>query len=115
MLRWHIRCRSRSPTHSVVAAAELVDDEKSVLFSCCAFTNAALNSLASTKHNLSIISLITRSCTEALDLLSEFENRMANVCASGSPSLTSAAVFHTQLRSLPTFGCNFISGTTVNW
>jgi hypothetical protein len=39
---------------------------------------------------------------------------MANVCASGSPSLTSADAFQTQLRSLPTFGDNFISGTTFN-
>lgn len=39
--------------------------------------------------------------------------RMARVCASGSPSLTSAEVFHTQLLSLPTFGESFMSGTTV--
>lgn len=46
-------------------------------------------------------------------LLSELANRMARVWASGSPSLTSAAAFQTQLRSLPTFGDSFISGTTV--
>jgi hypothetical protein len=38
---------------------------------------------------------------------------MARVEASGSPSLTSAAAFHTQLRSLPTFGDSFMSGTTT--
>lgn len=32
--------------------------------------------------------------------------------ASGSPSLTSAAAFHTQDRSEPTLGDSFISGTT---
>lgn len=48
-----------------------------------------------------------------VDLLSLLENRMARVCGSGSPSLTSAAAFHTQLRSLPTFGESFISGTTA--
>jgi len=37
---------------------------------------------------------------------------MASVCASGSPSLTSAAAFQTQLLSLPTLGESFISGTT---
>jgi hypothetical protein len=47
------------------------------------------------------------------DLLSEFANRMARVCASGSPSLTSAAAFQTQLRSDPTLGDSFISGTTI--
>ena len=46
------------------------------------------------------------------DLLSLLANRMARVCGSGSPSLTSAAAFHTQLRSLPTLGESFISGTT---
>ena len=45
--------------------------------------------------------------------LSLLANRMAKVCASGSPSLTSAAAFQTQLRSLPTFGESFMSGTTV--
>lgn len=38
---------------------------------------------------------------------------MASVCASGSPSLTSAAAFHTQLLSLPTLGVSFMSGTTA--
>ena len=38
---------------------------------------------------------------------------MARVCASGSPSLTSAVVFQTQLRSDPTLGERLISGTTV--
>ena len=33
--------------------------------------------------------------------------------ASGSPSLTSAATFQTQLRSLPAEGVSFISGVTV--
>lgn len=46
-------------------------------------------------------------------LLSELANRMARVRASGSPSLTSAAAFHTQLRSEPTLGESFISGTTA--
>ena len=46
------------------------------------------------------------------DLLSELANRIANVTASGSPSLTSAAAFQTQLRSEPTLGESFISGTT---
>ena len=46
------------------------------------------------------------------NLLSLLANLIARVCASGSPSLTSAAAFHTQLRSLPTFGESFMSGTT---
>lgn len=46
------------------------------------------------------------------DLLSELAKRMARVWASGSPSLTSAAAFQTQLLSLPTFGESFMSGTT---
>lgn len=46
------------------------------------------------------------------DILSLLANRMASVCASGSPSLTSAAAFQTQLRSLPTLGESFMSGTT---
>ena len=37
---------------------------------------------------------------------------MAKVTASGSPSLTSVAAFQTQLRSDPTLGESFISGTT---
>lgn len=45
-------------------------------------------------------------------LLSELANRMASVTASASPSLTSAAAFQTQLRSEPTLGESFISGTT---
>lgn len=48
------------------------------------------------------------------NLLSLFANRIASVC--GSPagsSLTSIAVFHTQLRSLPTLGESFMSGTTI--
>lgn len=45
-------------------------------------------------------------------LLSLLAKRMARVAASGSPSLTSAAAFQTQLRSLPTFGESFMSGTT---
>jgi hypothetical protein len=49
------------------------------------------------------------------DLLSALAKRMARVDASGSPSDTSAAAFHTQLRSLPTFGESFISGTTVTF
>ncbi len=47
-------------------------------------------------------------------LLSLLANRIARVC--GSPpgtSLTSIAVFHTQLRSLPTLGESFMSGTTI--
>ena len=44
---------------------------------------------------------------------------MASVQASGSPSETSAAAFHTQLRSEPTLGESFMSGTTgiacVSW
>ena len=51
----------------------------------------------------------------ARNLLSLLANRMARVCASGSPSLTSAAAFQTQLRSLPTFGESFMSGTTSPW
>lgn len=47
------------------------------------------------------------------DLLSLLAKRMANVQASGSPSLTSAVAFQTQLRSLPTFGDSFMAGTTV--
>lgn len=50
-----------------------------------------------------------------VNLLSLLAKRMARVCASGSPSLTSAAAFQTQLRSLPTLGDNFISGTTMEW
>lgn len=46
-------------------------------------------------------------------ILSLLANRMANVWASGSPSLTSAAAFHTQLLSLPTFGSRCIFGTTA--
>ena len=45
-------------------------------------------------------------------LLSGLAKRIARVWASGSPSLTSADVFHTQLLSLPTLGESFISGTT---
>jgi hypothetical protein len=45
--------------------------------------------------------------------LSLLPKRMARVCASGSPSLTSAAAFQTQLRSLPTLGDSFMSGTTM--
>lgn len=44
--------------------------------------------------------------------LSELAKRIARVTASASPSLTSAAAFHTQLRSDPTLGDSFISGTT---
>lgn len=50
-----------------------------------------------------------------LHLLSELAKRMAKVCASGSPSLTSAEVFHTQLLSLPTLGESFMSGTTTQF
>lgn len=46
------------------------------------------------------------------NILSELPKRMARVTASGSPSLTSAAAFHTQDRSEPTLGDSFISGTT---
>ena len=46
-------------------------------------------------------------------ILSLLANRIASVCGSGSPSLTSAAAFHTQLRSLPTLGESFMSGTTA--
>jgi hypothetical protein len=49
-----------------------------------------------------------------VNLLSEFANRMARVTASASPSLTSAAAFQTQLRSEPTLGDSFISGTTAS-
>jgi hypothetical protein len=45
-------------------------------------------------------------------ILSELANLIARVEASGSPSLTSAATFQTQLRSLPTFGDSFMSGVT---
>ena len=51
-------------------------------------------------------------CSHPEHLLSLLAKRIASVCASGSPSLTSAAAFHTQLRSLPTLGDSFISGTT---
>lgn len=50
---------------------------------------------------------------KGLHILSELANRMARVTASGSPSLTSAAAFHTQLRSEPTLGDRVISGTTA--
>lgn len=46
------------------------------------------------------------------NVLSELAKRIARVTASASPSLTSAAAFHTQLRSDPTLGDSFISGTT---
>jgi hypothetical protein len=59
-------------------------------FSFCAFKKASLKRLA----------------------FSELPNRIASVTASGSPSLTSAAAFQTQDRSLPTLGDSFISGTT---
>ena len=49
---------------------------------------------------------------KTIDLLSLLAKRMARVHASGSPSLTSAVAFQTQLRSLPTFGDSFIAGTT---
>lgn len=48
------------------------------------------------------------------NILSLLANRIASVW--GSPvgfSLTSKAVFHTQLRSLPTLGESFMSGTTI--
>ena len=48
----------------------------------------------------------------AVNILSELAKRIARVTASGSPSLTSAAAFQTQLRSLPTLGDSFMSGTT---
>ena len=46
-------------------------------------------------------------------VLSLLANRIARVWGSGSPSLTSAAAFQTQLRSLPTLGESFMSGTTT--
>lgn len=51
-------------------------------------------------------------CRDTQNILSELPKRMARVTASGSPSLTSAAAFHTQDRSEPTLGDSFISGTT---
>ena len=47
------------------------------------------------------------------DILWLLANLIASVHASGSPSLTSAAAFQTQLRSLPTLGESFMSGTTI--
>jgi len=58
------------------------------------------------------ISIMHQVNTNRHHSLSLLANRIAKVCASGSPSLTSAAAFQTQDRSDPTFGLNFMSGTT---
>jgi hypothetical protein len=71
---------------------------------------ASLNRLASASHVSRSAPFVNLAL--ARNSLSELLNRIANVTASGSPSLTSAAAFHTQLRSEPTFGESFISGTT---
>ena len=47
------------------------------------------------------------------NVLSELANRTASVSAAGVPSDMSAAVFHTQDRSDPMFGCITISAVTV--
>jgi hypothetical protein len=59
---------------------------------------------------VSICKLRANTMGHSLSLLAK---RMARVWASGSPSLTSAAAFHTQLRSEPTLGDSFMSGTTA--
>src|SRR5258706_9362861 len=46
-------------------------------------------------------------------ILSELAKRTASVSAAGVPSDISAAVFHTQDRSDPMFGCNTISAVTI--
>lgn len=52
---------------------------------------------------------------QSLDLLSEFPNLIAKVSTDPSdPSDASPATFHTQDRSDPTFGDNFISGETIS-
>lgn len=73
--------------------------------------NASLKRLASAKD---VSKTIAEFASDQMkNVLSLFANRIARVCASGSPSLTSAAAFQTQLRSLPTLGESFISGTTT--
>lgn len=62
------------------------------------------------KNEISICGAISG---KASHVLSELAKRIAKVTASGSPSLTSAAAFQTQLRSEPTLGESLISGTTV--
>ena len=76
-----------------------------------AFSKASLKRLASrwSRFSKAKVSRVGRICY----VLSLFANRIASVCGSGSPSLTSAAAFHTQLRSLPTLGESFMSGTTA--
>jgi hypothetical protein len=58
--------------------------------------------------------LNVRDLCKTGSLLSVLAKRIAKVHGSGSPSETSAAAFQTQLRSLPTFGESFMSGTTTD-
>lgn len=72
-----------------------------------------MNWLASAERVKAHVSDCKRHQSSGLHVLSELANRIARVTASGSPSLTSAAAFHTQLRSEPTLGDRVISGTTA--
>ena len=112
-----------SPTHHVDSADSLGN---SASFSCCALMKASLKRLASvmvgrqvSHHFLggrrkgSAFPIMKKDRGRRHNVLSLLANRMASVCGSGSPSLTSAAAFHTQLRSLPTLGDSLMSGTTA--
>lgn len=94
----------------VSSAAPSAALENRASFSFWAWMKASLKALASTRYQYKNTTARRASC---FDSLSELAKRMARVTASGSPSLTSAAAFHTQLRSEPTLGESFISGTTV--
>lgn len=87
--------------------------------SCWPFMKASLKRFASGKlYRVLVYGNIDgwrkRREVKKKNLLSLLANRIASVW--GSPagfSLTSIAVFHTQLRSLPTLGESFMSGTTI--
>ena len=115
-MRRDFYCRTDwSPLFYSSATSPFVSDVsgpvlKSASFSCCALMNASLKRFASVEMLAIPSHHLVRPRRNSLSL---FANRIASVQASGSPSLTSAAAFHTQLRSLPTFGESFMSGTTI--
>ena len=103
---------SINPIFGPYSTASLVNKAS---FSCWALMKASLKRLASRQHQLVMPPKFPGSARR--HVLSLLANRMAKVWGSGSPSLTSAAAFQTQLLSLPTLGDSFISGTTkiVSW
>lgn len=105
MLRYFLRC---NVCWSVISGCTYSEALKMTSFSCCALMKASLKRLAS----VVMLASFMYTVGSQHHLLSLLANRMAKVCASGSPSLTSAAAFHTQDRSDPTLGLNFMSGTT---